>query len=1129
MKKIKTKFFLWMLIIVILFIVVVASYLIWSQPEILNIKNAESQRSWLVIASTVSVLVIMFVGIFYFTTRHSGKVNFDKSRQLLSGDDIADTPKEKTKDTLSSFQLVSTHLRARHGLLWRNKIRILLVVGENAAAEAIAPGLTTQQWLEGQGTLLLWGGGVQAEPDEAWLLGLRKLRRRRPLDGVVWVMNEQQSAQAGVIDQGCRQLQKRGQILKQQAPVYLWQVCDSAWQQDDRITQPVGCLFPEKNSPEKLAASLQKLVAPLRQRGMTQVLLKNSHDFLLRLANRLERKGIAHWQQALTPMLREYASALSLRGLMFSLPLAAKSGVAQHGWLPDAAWQGVLNDRAVRGRRVGVSWEQSAYYAVMALALLWFAGSILSFFTNRSQIATVRDQVDLLNKSNAKPMEQLVALQLFGNTLGQLQYRAAHTVPWYQQFGLSQNDALESALWPHYDAASLRLLRGQAADELHRNLSEMAALPPDSPKRAKLARAGYDSLKAYLMMANPDKADAEFLTRVLSANEPTRTGVAPGLWQGMAPSLWTFYAENLPAHPEWRIKPDTALVAQVRQVLLNQIGQRNAEATLYQNMLQSVAQNYADMGLAQMVGDTDAQSLFTTEQVVPGMFTRQAWDGQVQKAIDDAVSSRREEIDWVLSDNKHPASADVSPDALKARLTERYFTDFSGAWLDFLNSLHWKKAQHLSDVTDQLTLMSDVRQSPLIALLNTLAYQGQTGQRGEALSDSLMKSAQNLLHKEKTPVIDQRVSGPTGPLDSTFGPLLSLMGKGATTNGVMNADSSLSLQTFLTRVTRVRLKLQQVANASDPQQMTQQMAQTVFQGKTVDLTETQDYGSLMAASLGEEWSGFGREMFVQPLTQAWQTVLQPSAASLNTQWQTSIVANWNSAFAGRYPFASSGNDASLPMLGQFIRANSGRIEQFLTRQLAGVLHKEGNTWVPDQINSQGLQFNPEFLQAINQLSQLADVLFTDGSQGVHFELRAQPARNVVETNLAIDGQRLRYFNQMESWQSFNWPGATYQPGVMLTWTSVNGGARLFGDYQGSWGLIHWLEKAKVTKLDESSYRLALDTPDGLTLSWILRTQLGSGPLALLKLRGFSLPSKIFVVNAGASDAMVGNNSALEDE
>ncbi len=84
----------------------------------------------------------------------------------------------------------------------------------------------------------------------------------------------------------------------------------------------------------------------------------------------------------------------------------------------------------------------------------------------------------------------------------------------------------------------------------------------------------------------------------------------------------------------------------------------------------------------------------------------------------------------------------------------------------------------------------------------------------------------------------------------------------------------------------------------------QQLAQTVFQGKSVDLTDTQEYGSLVAASLGEEWSGFGQTMFVQPLTQAWETVLQPSAASLNEAWQRSVVANWHSAFDGRYPFAA---------------------------------------------------------------------------------------------------------------------------------------------------------------------------------------------------------------------------------
>ncbi|MCS5880809.1 hypothetical protein LNP17_13390 [Klebsiella variicola subsp. variicola] len=59
--------------------------------------------------------------------------------------------------------------------------------------------------------------------------------------------------------------------------------------------------------------------------------------------------------------------------------------------------------------------------------------------------------------------------------------------------------------------------------------------------------------------------------------------------------------------------------------------------------------------------------------------------------------------------------------------------------------------------------------------------------------------------------------------------------------------------------------------------------------------------------------------FVQPLTQAWETVLLPSAASLNDKWRRSVVANWHTAFDGRFPFAASKSDASLPMLAEFVR------------------------------------------------------------------------------------------------------------------------------------------------------------------------------------------------------------------
>ena len=69
------------------------------------------------------------------------------------------------------------------------------------------------------------------------------------------------------------------------------------------------------------------------------------------------------------------------------------------------------------------------------------------------------------------------------------------------------------------------------------------------------------------------------------------------------------------------------------RIELRQIGVRNAENTLYQNVLQQVSRNYADMTLADMTGDTLTESLFSTEQTVPGMFTRQAWEGQVREAM----------------------------------------------------------------------------------------------------------------------------------------------------------------------------------------------------------------------------------------------------------------------------------------------------------------------------------------------------------------------------------------------------------------------------------------------------------------------------------------------------------------
>ncbi|WP_425468963.1 ImcF-related family protein [Pseudomonas fluorescens] len=1015
-------------------------------------------------------------------------------------------PAPEPPDTSKAGEL-RDHLRTHYGFFWRRKVRLLLVVGEPAEIEAIAPTLAGQFWLEGQGTVLLWGGSAQTVLAQSLPTQWAGLSRWRALDGVVWALNITQAADDVALGKGVRQLQRLARDLHWQLPLYLWQVCDSAWSQDTRKAQPVGCPLPERFTAAALETCLTRLLEPLRREGLAQMNAVMKHDFLLRLSRDLNGEGIARWRHTLATLAGEFSRGVPLRGLWFSLLVQRSPHDKQHDWSVAPVWNGILGDNT-NGRRLGWSVPRVGYALVLGLATLWGAGLLLSFVSNRAQIAQIHTSLTALQHSSQGD-EQLQALNELVRELARLDDRVQGGAPWYQRFGLNHNPALLETLWPRYVEANNRLIRDPAAATLRRQLNALVKLAPDNPERAERAQEAYAQLRAYLMMARPEKADASLLVTTLSNVEPTRTGVSPGLWQSLAPNLWRFYGEHLTANPGWRIETDPRLVAQVRQVLLGQLGQRNAEASLYQQLLDDAANHYPELGLHQLVGDTDAPALFSTAASVPGVFTRQAWEGQVRQAIDEIAEARREEIDWVLSDKPADIDTRLSPHQLRERLTERYFQDYASAWLDLLNSLRWQEAGSLAEVIDQLTLMSDVRQSPLIALMNTLAYQGQAGTRTQALADSLVTSAQKLIGRDKAPVIDQLGHLPSSPLDATFGPLLALLGKGP--EGKSGADG-LSLQAFLTRVTRVRLKLQQVSTAADPLEMTQALAQTVFQGKSIDLTDTQSYGSLMAASLGAEWGGAAQTLFVQPLEHAWQRVLQPSAAGINSQWQRSIVSHWDDAFASRYPFTATASDASLPMLGQMIRADSGRIEQFLQRQLSGVLRKEGSRWVADPRHSQGLRFNPQFLTAINQLSDLADVLYTDGGMGLSFELQGKPVRDVVQTTFILNGDKHQYFNQKESWQRFSWPGRSDYPGVSLSWTSVHTGERLFGDYSGTWGLIRLLEKAQVTPLDDgdSRYRMVLKAPDGLSLVWHLRTELDAGPLTLLKLRSFKLPAQIFL-------------------
>ncbi|ELY6247617.1 type VI secretion protein VasK [Cronobacter universalis] len=1043
---------------------------------------------------------------------HSGRsglyIRWGKNKTLKANHeaDILPGPDDIEQAAFSETAIIE-HLRLRYGRFWQRKVRLLLVIGEEDDTEQAAPGLCREQWQEGDGNLLIYGGDGQSPHDEAFLNALKRLRPRRPLDGIVQVLNSRKFPTAIERDAFARCRHKAAHLLGWQAPVWLWLTDNARWPQQTREDTATGILFGPDATTEDAMKTLDTLTPRLRHAGMAQTLENPRHDGLLHLASRLQGELKLQLNGLLNSLLHG-PSVYRLRGVLFSPALAAAGHSAlPHSRLDTPGWRALVDDcSAVRPKKIGLDGLRLLPLFLLALTVFWGTGTLVSLGINRTGIYLSQEAAHHAADSKMPLTARLKNQLVLQQTIARLQHREATGAPWYTRFGLNQDQGMLAALWPRYSQNNKLLMRDAVAAQLHQQLEEFVRLPPLSKARVEGTQRTYDVLKGYLMLAQPDKAEAGWLAKTLTNVWPKRQGVPDGLWRTLSPKLLAFYAQNLPAHPEWKIKPDAELINTVRQILLKQIGQRNAETGLYQEMLKRVASNWPDLQLADMTGDTDASTLFTTEEVVPGMFTRQAWEEQVQQTIDDVVKSRNDAIDWVLTDKNHQTDNELSPEALRGRLTARYFTDFGNAWLNMVNSIQWIEADSLSESIAQLNLLADVRQSPLVALMNTLNYQGKTGQQREALADSLVESAKNLIGKKKnTKALLKQAQGPEGPLDNVFGPLTGLMeGKDGA-----GASGNLSFQSWLSRVTQVRLKLQQVTSAPDPQAMAQMLAQTVFEGKAIDLTDTRDYGSLVAASLGQEWSGFGQALFVQSLDLAWRQVLAPAADGLNERWKTTIVQQWNSAFAGRYPFKATGSDASLPILAQFLRTDSGRIATFLKNNLGGILHQEGNRWVVDPSASQGMTVNPAFLAAINQLATIADTVFAQGDAGVRFELMARPSRNVARVALTLDGQKLDYFNQMESWRSFVWPGETWYPGVDLSWRSVTSGMQLYSNQSGKWGFIRLLSKAQITPIDSSRIQLVWSTPDGSPLKFIMRTELGEGPLALLKLRGFTLPEAIF--------------------
>jgi type VI secretion system protein ImpL len=1172
-----------------LFAIAVATFalaVVWIMGDVVFARDVETQKTfslW-ILGVLIGILILHIVVFRTGTYLAMGALFRREDRSSAIGENTVKAPKRD-----AHLSKLRAELRASYGWRWRYRQPWLLITGDDELTEAVAPGLCQFGFVLTEHAVLLHA--APANIDAAiWRKQLRCWRRRRPVDAVVQVMRVDHASRAD--PELPRVLATQALDLGWAAPIWLLHVVEAGGKQPDSCI-PVGLVLPERaQAPEASIAALEEaLTTAMRRSAHSGVMWISRPPDLSPLFSVRYMAELSLYMDERRPRIVAGFVALAqskwrraaLAGMMFAPVFARLATVAsnQDDAPPPSqppsvqpTWR-FIGDiaRIQRGRRLGFYWPNACAALFAASLIVWCLALGVSYFGNQRLISNAQANAHAALAAVPGTPAALRAQLALQQTIEMLEAWQQHGVPWSLRAGLSHNDALLAALWPAYRTVSERNLLDPVMQSLRTSLTRLAQLPADSVQDSDTTQRGYNVLKAYLILAQPERSDAAFLQPQILAAWPTPGGMTQTEWLDSGQRLAAFYAEHLEAHPEWRTKLDPpnsiTLIAAARATLINQIGLSNADDTLYQGVLREVQGKYSDATLATLLNGVDARGLFATAHSVPGVYTRAAWDGAVADAIERVSREHTTAGDWVLtraptstptstsspgpasshsvtgaSDTvstqstvtshgaaPHATPAHDAPEQIKARLTARYFAVYTAAWQSFLNSIQWQPAANLSGAISQLTRLADAQQSPLLALMQAVRYQAQAGRPSQGLSDTLVRQAQSLLHGTITGNRDTASAALAvrldAPLDQSFGPLLALMGDADSAATHSAASVDISLARYLTLVTTVRLKLQQISTSPDPQAMTRALAAAVFQGKLSDLMQARDDAKLIAASLGRQWAGFGDALLAQPLDAAWQTVLSPAAASLNEFWRAGIATPFNSAFNGRYPFAGTQVDASFAELGRYIRPDTGLIAKFIATQLSGVLQQQGDRWVRNPLAPQALQFDPAFLQALTELATLGAQGYTQGDAAYRFELMPMPTVDVTRTALTIDGQPLVYFNQQESWTTLAWPGDGLHGEVNLSWKTIHAGTRQAFDSTGDWAFLRLLEQAQVTQLDSTRYALNWPQPDAETLHYVLRTQVGAGPIELLKLRGFKLPERIFIVDAlAAASNMVSRAGAL---
>jgi type VI secretion system protein ImpL len=622
----------------------------------------------------------------------------------------------------------------------------------------------------------------------------------------------------------------------------------------------------------------------------------------------------------------------------------------------------------------------------------------------------------------------------------------------------------------------------------------------------------YRALKAYLMLADQARMDARFLRPELArywrpSLEKAKERRGLEALEQLAASQVDFYLSQIRAADLPTIKTDPQVLALARTQLRGAYQQVTTDERLFAAIRAEANSRFSPLPLKRIVMGRDAEWI-KGQAVVEAAFTREAWEGYVKGAIDEASRQNAGADDWVLVATRQDAKErDGDIERRKSALLALYKGAYISAWRDFLASLETREFHTPAEGAALLARLSDKQNSPLKLLLLKTASETSWDNPSE-LNRSLEVAKHSILDKTTEFL---KGGAPAAGVNMRVEPVLGEVGGAfaGVTNLVRGDDPPIDV--YLEHLARLRTRLGTIAASDDQGALARAALQASLSGNASELMDCVNFAeNSLLPQMSSDTGELLRPLFVQHLERVYGALLEPVQQDVNQAWATEVLPQWRQ-LASKYPFSDGGSTASFAEINRFAKPNDGVLDRFISKYLNGLVVRKGETLVVRAWRNRGLQLNPEFLNSLSRLQAYAIQPLQEGEVS-RFELQVVPTPGLAEIAVNVDGQELKYRNGPQVWQRFVWPQPEAGTGARIQVVSNGGVSSTFVSQAGSMGFMRLLGNARVVQesgeLVQLSWSSGRSGEDQVRLN--LRVVSGLNPLMLMKLNRMSWPDRILI-------------------